>query len=273
MLTITSTDNPRVKLARRLRERRGRAKQAQFLLEGIRLVRDAVQSGVQPEVIFFVPDQLAEQETATTLLAELQQRGVECLACTPAVLATLAETVTPQGIVAVMPWPALPWPVNAKLTLILDQVRDPGNAGTLLRSAEAAGVDGVIFAPESVDPFNDKSVRAGMGAHFRLPLRVCGTWSAVRALLTPEPPIYIATAEAVRAYDQVDWRQSVALIIGGEATGASNEARSLAQPLTIPMHGRAESLNAAIAGAIILFEAARQRRNAPPAIDSNATCG
>jgi TrmH family RNA methyltransferase len=122
----------------------------------------------------------------------------------------------------------------------------------------------VIFAPDTVDPFNDKVLRAGMGAHFRLPLRTCQRWNDVRPLLHADQQIYLAEATASRAYDQVDWRAPVALIVGGEAAGASQEAQALAQPIAIPMLGRAESLNAAVAGAIILFEAARQRRHPAP---------
>jgi len=139
-------------------------------------------------------------------------------------------------------------------------VRDPGNAGTLLRSAEAAGVELVLCGPETVDPFNDKVVRAGMGAHFRLPLRICLDWPSVQSWLTSEQKLYVAQAGATIPYDQVAWLHPVALVVGGEASGASLAARSAAQPIAIPMQGNVESLNAAIAGAIILFEAARQRR-------------
>jgi TrmH family RNA methyltransferase len=168
--------------------------------------------------------------------------------------------MTPQGIAVVTPLPRLPLPAAPTLTLVLDQVRDPGNAGTLLRSAEAAGASLVLFTPNTVDPYNDKVVRAGMGAHFRLPLQAYSSWAEIDALLAPTPQRYLADAHAGLAYDQVDWRKPAALIISGETAGASPEARRTAQPIAIPMHSRVESLNAAVAGAVILFEAARQRR-------------
>jgi TrmH family RNA methyltransferase len=143
--------------------------------------------------------------------------------------------------------------------LILDQVRDPGNAGTLVRTAEAAGIDAVIFGPETVDPFNDKVVRAGMGAHFRLPIRRCATWPAIHALLAPQQQLYVAQAAATQRYTAVDWAMPAALIVGGEAAGASTDTTTFAQAIAIPMHSQVESLNAAVAGGVILFEAARQR--------------
>ncbi len=257
---IASTSNQRVKEARKLHERRHRATTGRLLLEGVRLINDAWQSGTQPDVLFYLPEQLNTIPAAVQLLAQLTRARVETVACTPEVFATLAETVTPQGLVAVVPLPNLPLPQLCTFTLVLDQVRDPGNAGTLLRSAEAAGVDLVICTPGTVDLFNEKAVRAGMGAHFRLPLRLCSQWTEVRTLLHPQQQLYLAEASATVAYDQVDWSLPVALIVGGEAEGASVEARQLATPVTIPMQGTVESLNAAVAGAVMLFEAARQRR-------------
>lgn len=258
---ITSLDNPRIKEARKLQRRRHRHQLQAILLEGVRLVRDALQSGAPVRELYFVPELIAAHPDAQQLLTVAAAAKVDCLACSAAVLATLTETITPQGIVAVATLPHLPLPTALDFVLILDQVRDPGNAGTLLRTAEAAGVNLVLFGPETVDPFNDKVLRAGMGAHFRLPLRVCQTWSAIRTLLPPALVFYLAQAHAPLAYDTVAWSQPAALIVGGEAAGASAEAYALAQPIAIPMAGQVESLNAAMAGTIILFEAARQRRH------------
>lgn len=259
---ITSSDNQRLKAARKLQRRRQRYQTQTFLLEGVRLVADALQSQAHFQEVFYAPALIDGNAAAQNLLAQLTAQGIPCLACTADLFAALTETVTPQGIAAITALPTLPLPTPLTLTLILDGVRDPGNAGTLLRSAEAAGVDGVLFGPDSVDPFNDKVVRAGMGAHFRLPLRVCADWVEVRTWLGGEPQLYMAQANAATAYDQVDWREPVALIVGNEADGPSVTAAQLATPIAIPMHGAVESLNAAVAGAVILFEAARQRRTA-----------
>ena len=257
---ITSLDNARIKEARKLQRRRQRHKSNALLLEGVRLVRDAFHSGAQVREVYYVPELVADHAEAQQLLAELKAAAIDVLDCTTAVLASLTETVTPQGIVAVVALPTLPLPAKVDFVLILDQVRDPGNAGTLLRAAEAAGVTVAIFGPETVDPFNDKVLRAGMGAHFRLPLRICPEWPAIQAILPPEVTCYLAQADAPLAYDAIDWCAPIALVVGGEADGASPTAYHIAQPIAIPMHGQVESLNAAMAGTVILFEAARQRR-------------
>lgn len=264
-LVISSSANPRIKAARKLQRRRSRHEQGRLLVEGVRLVRDAWQAGAQVETVFYVAEQIAANPAAGEVLHALQQQRVEVLACTPQVFADLAETVTPQGLAAVVALPQLPTPVARDLILILDRVRDPGNAGTLLRCAEAAGVALVVFGPETVDPFNEKVVRAGMGAHFRVPLRVAETWDAVTAQLLPEQALYLAEAGAALDYAEVDWCVPAALIVGGEAAGAGAAARLTATPITIPMAGRVESLNAGVAGSVILMEAARQRRLAAKA--------
>jgi RNA methyltransferase, TrmH family len=257
---ISSAANARIKAARKLQRRRQRYAVGQMLLEGLRLVQDAVSAGARPLELFYVPARLEGNLTAAELMRTLEAQGVACLACSEEVFATLAETVSPQGIAAVVALPELALPAAPTLTLILDGVRDPGNAGALLRSAEAAGVALVLFGPETVDPYNDKTLRAGMGAHFRLPLRVCQNWREIDGYLAPGQSLYLAEAGAKLAYDRVNWRETAALVIGGEAEGASPEARERAEPLAIPMEGKVESLNAAVAGAVILFEAARQRR-------------
>ncbi len=257
---ISSLDNQQIKAARKLQRRRQRIRSGTLLIEGIRLVRDAIQSGAVIEKLFYAPALIADNEAALTLIAQSEARGLIALACTEEIFHALTETVTPQGVAAIVALPELLLPLPLKFTLILDQVRDPGNAGTLVRTAEAAGVDAVIFGPETVDPFNDKVVRAGMGAHFRLPIRTCATWSAIHALLGSQQTLYVAQATATRDYTAVEWSASCALVVGGEATGASVETDAFAQAIAIPMHSQVESLNAAIAGAVILFEAARQRR-------------
>ncbi len=257
---ITSTANPRIKDARKLQGSKARRRQRRLLIEGVRLIEDAWRSGIRPIAIFTDPELLAGNQRAAALLSDLEANDVARFVCSPPVFASLIDTVTPQGIAAVVPWPELPLPATPSLTLILDSVRDPGNAGTLLRAAEAAGVELVIFGPETVDPYNDKVMRAAMGAHFRLPVQSCGEWDEIDTLLGPHLTRYLADADGEVSYDRVDWRPPAVLIVGGEAAGASAGARARAELIAIPMLGQAESLNAGVAGAVILFEAARQRR-------------
>lgn len=257
---ITSTKNPRVKAAQRLHRKRHRQQTGTILLEGVRLLQDALATGARPQTVFYAPELVETNPGALTLLQILDDQGIELVACTSLVFSAFTETVTPQGIAAIFHLPVLPLPTDSTFTLILDQVRDPGNSGTLLRSAEAAGADAVLATPHTADPFHDKVLRAGMGVHFRLPLRTCDAWTEVVSFLRPEQTLYMAEANAALAYDAVDWQHPFALVVGGEADGASAEACAAAIPIAIPMHGATESLNAAIAGSVIMFEAARQRR-------------
>jgi TrmH family RNA methyltransferase len=176
-------------------------------------------AAIAPVTLFYAtPRSRLTNPAAAALVDRAAAAGSECVACAGPVFAALAETLTPQGVLALLPMPAPPRPPAPSLVLVLDGVRDPGNAGALLRSAEAAGADLVIFGPGAVDPYNDKVLRAGMGAHFRLPLQRVDDWAAIRAQLAGLA-CFVAEAAAGLAYDQVAWRQPAALVIGGEADG------------------------------------------------------
>jgi TrmH family RNA methyltransferase len=258
---ITSTSNSKVKLARALHRRRYRYAERRFLVEGVRLLEEVVRAGIPPAFVLYTDEILAGQR-GQSLLRDLRQLTDDVYQVTDGVLQAAADTVAPQGILAVVPFPATATPPNPTLTLVIDEIQDPGNLGTLLRTAEAAGVDYVILTPGTVDPYNPKVVRAGMGAHFRLPMAVSDDWDAISKLLAGRP-VWLAEASARHAYYEVDWTQPSALIIGSEARGASPEARRLATGgIAIPMAGDVESLNAAVAASVILFEARRQRAQA-----------
>ena len=236
-----------------------------MLIEGFRLVRDAWQAGVRPQTLFIAPELIGGNSAILTLVQTIESHAIEThpinvVSCSKPVFGRLAETVAPQGIAAIIPIPMHNVPPDADLILLLDRVRDPGNAGTLLRSAEAAGAQFALFCPETVDPYNDKVMRSAMGAHFRLPIFSVTEWHCVTSLLPDGVVTYLADAGGLLQYDEVDWRKPSALFVGGEAAGAGSEARSLATSITIPMLGGAESLNAGVAGSIMLFEASRQRR-------------
>lgn len=254
---ITSSSNPHVKRVRKLQRRRRREESGLCVLEGDRLVLDAWQAGAAFDTLFVREDRFTAE---SKWLSALQAQGVTVFSVTDAVMAALSETVTPQGIVALVQIPHLPPPDRIQLILLLDRLRDPGNAGTLLRSAAAAGADLVLFGPQTVDPFGGKVLRSAMGAHFRVPVRTCASWEEVDRWFGEKRAAYVADVQAELAYDEVDWTEPAALIVGGEAHGPSPEARQRAIPVVIPMARKTESLNAAVAGSVILFEAARQQR-------------
>ena len=256
---ISSPSNPKVKMLRSLHRRRSRYRERLFLIEGVRLVEEALRSGLPLTSALYLPARLEQSPRGAVLLAALSAQET-AFSTTAEILGYVSDTVVDQGVVAALPFVKLP-ARPGDLQLVLDRVRDPGNCGTILRTAEAAGVSRVCIAPGTVDPFAPKVVRAGMGAHFHLPLRLCGRWQDVAASLNGIPQIILAEAGPGRPYDEVDWSFPTALIVGGEATGAGPGARELATEIVaIPMAGRAESLNVAVATGILLFEALRQRR-------------
>jgi TrmH family RNA methyltransferase len=255
---IISIANEKVKYVRSLYRRRVRYRERHFVIEGVRLVEEAFRAGIVPALVFY-SEEVDALRGSQELLAEIQGGEAPAFAVSEKVMKALADTVSPQGILAVVPFVELPSPPSPSQDLVVDQLRDPGNLGTILRSAHAAGVEQVILATKTVDPYNPKVVRGAMGAHFRLPIEAL-SWPKIAAALVGVQ-ILLADVRGEQAYYEVDWTRPSALIIGGEAYGASREAKELAAAtITIPMHGGAESLNAAVAASVILFEAARQRQ-------------
>jgi TrmH family RNA methyltransferase len=253
---ITSAQNPRVKFVRSLARRRVRQREDRFVVEGTRLVAEVARAGIEPALGLYT-EAWAASPSAQDLLSSLSQTASEVWPVSDAVMAACAATQTPQGILAVVPF--LHIQPSTGLVLILDGVRDPGNLGTILRSAGAAGIGQVILAPATVDLYNPKVVRGAMGAHFRLPVTSLD-WPAIAQQLRGRA-VWLADARGEVAYDRVDWLPPSALIVGGEAHGAGQQAAALATGrVCIPMVGGAESLNAAMATTVVLFEAARQRR-------------
>jgi TrmH family RNA methyltransferase len=256
---ITSLRNDKVRLVRSLQERRRtREREGSFVAEGLRLNSEVIQSGITPEFIFYTSS-AAEDPRIAALLAHWTEAGVDVFEVDEPVLEACSDTETPQGVLAVVPIPRLSPPPSPDLTLVLDRLRDPGNLGTILRTALATGVDQVLLAPGTVDFTNPKVVRAGAGAHVRLPVEGLG-WQEIAERIGG-CRVYLAAAGGEQVYTQVDWREPAALVIGGEAAGAGKRAWDLAEVgVSIPMAPGVESLNAAIAAAVILFEAVRQRR-------------
>ncbi len=259
--TITSLHNERVKLIRALQTQgKARRKEGRIALEGVRLVEDAILSGARPDFVLYTPAALTDtaDQPESRLLLKLRERDIPCLETTPEIMAHASDTESPQGIIAVVPMPDLAVPPDPTLALILDGIADPGNMGTILRTAAAAGVDVVVLAPHCVDPFNPKVLRSGMGAHFRVPL-ARKSWQQISEDYS-SLALYLAEAGRDLPYYRVDWARPSAVIIGGEARGVDPRARQLAPTaIAIPMSKSVESLNAAMATAVILFEVRRQR--------------
>jgi RNA methyltransferase, TrmH family len=252
---ITSAQNPKIKLVRALLGRTKERREASaFVVEGVRLVEEAE---IRDWKLRFALYDASLNERGSSLVEHLLARGVEVEEVSEHLMKSLSDTETPQGILAVLTDSRLPIPDSPNFILIPDQIRDPGNLGTLLRTAAAAGVQAVFLPPETTDAFAPKVVRSGMGAHFRLPIQSM-RWEKIRREIN-DMQVYLADMEGTSCW-QTDLREPLALIIGSEAEGASEEARKLAtQKISIPMSGDIESLNAGVAGSVLLFEVVRQR--------------
>lgn len=254
---ITSSQNPKLKLVRALMGRAKERREANaFVAEGVRLVEEAVNAGWKFQFALYSS---GLSERGNNLLDRLKANHIEVDETSGDLLQKLSDTETPQGILAVLEFTNLTIPDSPDFILIPDQIRDPGNLGTLLRSAAATGVQAVFLPPETTDAFAPKVLRAGMGAHFHLPIHSF-TWEEIKTQ-TKGMEVYIADMNGVSCWE-TDLRKPLVLVVGGEAEGASDEAQRLANgKISIPMAGNVESLNAGVAGSVLMFEVVRQRHS------------
>lgn len=251
---ITSPQNPKLKLVRALQSRaRARRKENAFIVEGVRLFEETLKAHWQIRFVLYDRTLSERGQALLTALAGVDKEEVDAT-----LLNSVSDTENSQGILAVLVHNPRLLPANLDFVLIPDQIRDPGNLGTLIRTAAAAGVEAVLLPPGTTDAFAPKVLRAGMGAHFRLPI-VNMAWDEIKAQVQGLA-VFLADMEGDISYADADLKQACTVIVGGEAEGASEAARALANAeVYIPMQADTESLNAAVAGAILLFEVARQR--------------
>ena len=264
-MLITSGDNPRIKYLKHLAKRRFRETEGKFIIEGVRFVEEAIASRISIEAVVF-SSKLLQNVRGKELLDNLYSSDIALWEVTEAIMESLADTATPQGVLAVVN--AVATGLDEVLTgeqkhllVLVDGIQDPGNLGTVIRTADAAGADAVILTRGTVDLYNPKTLRATMGSVFHLPIIMAGeAIQAAERLLQSGVQLVVGMPQANRPVFSVDLTGSVALVVGSEAGGVSEEVISLASYLVnIPMAGRAESLNAAVATAIMLYEAVRQR--------------
>lgn len=267
-MQISSASNDRVKHAKRVRD--GREPELIFV-EGLRLAEECHRSGCMVETCLAAPDPGAR---ATALIDSLTRQSTPILWTAPHVLESLAGTVQTQGVILLAKRPRLTLDAlraaeqdpadTTPLLLGLDRVQDPGNMGTLIRTAEAAGTRGILALGGSVDVFSPKVLRSSMGSAFRLPVLSDVTPDDLLALRRQlGVKVVAATGQAAMDYCDYDWRQPTLLLLGNEGGGvAPGLIEQCDARLRIPMAAGVESLNVAAAGAVMLFEAARQRRKA-----------
>ena len=237
-------------------------------MEGPHALAAALDAGA--ELVDVLHEPVDDGGEVAGLVARAAAAGVPTAELAPGTIARVADAVTPQPVVAVARWcdvgldelVAAAVAPGAGPVLVLDDVRDPGNVGTLLRTAEASGAAGVVVAGESTDVFGPKAVRSSAGAVFHVPVTVAPeVTAALDALAAGGLRLLGADADAATTHDDADMTGPVALVLGNEGAGLSDAVRArIDERVAIPIEGRAESLNVAAAGAVLCFEAARQRR-------------
>lgn len=266
MEKITSISNGKVKNVAALQQRsKIRREQKSFVTEGARLFMDTPVSYLKE--VYVTETFLEEKEEGNkrrNKLQMLEKAGIDCILVTPEVMRHMADTQTPQGVLCVNRMPS--WDADrilqGKLLILLEDIQDPGNLGTMFRSAEAAGAAGIIMSKSTVDIFNPKTVRSTMSAIFRMPFCYAEDFGAMLTQIKEAGiTIYAAHLEGAVEYDQCDYTAPSAFLIGNEGRGLSAAVTAQAdRRILIPMEGEIESLNAAVAASVLLFEAGRQRR-------------
>ena len=278
MEIISSKDNKRIKYIRSLLEKGGiRKKNHSFVVEGIKLVDEALEYGNVLDII--VSESLYEEIVSGDLtrnglltdngkhIIKQVKQGTSLTVVSDAVFKSVSETITPQGILAEVEMPKhrlleekfleIAYEKTGKIKLlILEDTADPGNLGTIMRTAEAAGVTGVIMGKGTVDIFNPKVVRSTMGSIFRLPFAYVDDLKAVILRLKRDGISFYAThLMGKESYRDISYSDKAGILIGNEARGLSDEIANLADTyVIIPMQGKVESLNAAVAAALMMYE-------------------
>lgn len=259
---ITSESNGQMKEILKLQKSaRERKKKKLFVVEGIKMVGEAFQYGKLKQVFFSQVFWEGNQQDWRELTGQI---SYEVVADT--VFQRVTDTVTPQGVLGIVEMPA--YHLEELLQdarhsyVLLDDVRDPGNLGTIMRTAEGAGMSGVIMSKGTVDLFNSKVVRATMGAIFRVPFYYEENFpEMIEQMKFRNIPVYGTMMQGSMVYDEPDYTCGAGIVIGNEANGISPEVMEvLTAGIRIPMEGKLESLNASVAAAVLMYEVARQRR-------------
>jgi TrmH family RNA methyltransferase len=263
---IISTGNQRVVAARKLKQRKYRQASALFLVEGLQILHTALDGGAAPHEVFYCEEQFVGAEAAT-LLARFRPTGAALLSVSPRVMETLSEREEPQGIVASFHIPDVPLTslklAGRELVVILDRLQDPGNLGTLIRTADAVSAAAIILIEPCVDPFDPKTVRGSMGSLFNLPIINTKdvvnlfAWLRKRGLRPVGADPHLGAIWGAGL-----WQGGVALVLGNEARGLSPDvAAQINAWAKLPIVGKAESLNVAVAGGILMYTWLRENRS------------
>ena len=264
---ITSTSNPRVKNLIQL-QKKGKARREQqvFVVEGIKMVLEAPKERLKE---IYMSESFAKDEAHyKAARKKAAESGCFMEVLSDKVFKEASDTMTPQGIMAVVSMKTCRWQdlvgtkkKEEKLILVLESLQDPGNLGTILRTGEGAGLDGVILNKTSVDPYMPKVIRSTMGSIYRMPVAIADDLTEVIEKMRGNGiRVYAAHLKGKKSYYEQDYRKGTCFMIGNEANGLTDELANLATDyILIPMSGQVESLNAGVASALLMYEAKRQR--------------
>ena len=262
-LKITSTANQHIKNAIQIREKRATYKHSAFLIEGPHLVATALEADIKIREVF-AADVFLNKKENRGLLQGLSRRAGQVFEVTDQVLRKITETETPQGVVAVVSYTPpglheLSFRADPFL-VVIDGIQDPGNLGTIIRTADAAGTDAVILLPGTCDAFMPKAVRATAGSIFHLPVVYAEPEALTPWLRENNIRLVVTAADAEKTIYEADLSGPLSMVFGNEAHGVSSQLKKTGHlSLRIPIFGNAESLNVATAAAICLYEGVRQR--------------
>lgn len=260
---ITSRQNPLIKKFRDVRQGHERHL---LLIEGIRLMEEAISSELHFEVIAYT-DQLHKTERGRKLYSQLLNLSCRGALVTESIMTAMSDVVSPQGVAAIVqiPYSSLEDAISKPLPLIVvaQQLQDPGNIGTIIRTAEAVGADSLITTIGTVNPFSLKALRSSMGSAFRLPLILnLRSQQIVELCNSHNLQIVVASNKANKNYSELNWTLPTALVVGSEANGVDPIiVKAAKESVLIPMAKPVESLNVSSATAILLYEALKQRTN------------
>lgn len=262
MVLIESKNNTLFKETKKLKDRKGRNKASKYIIEGIRLVEEALKAKVSIDYIFIETEEMQKFKACLMKFNKEYVDSIKIYEISKNLNKELSSTENPQGVTAVVNMKSSEFNYDGGFYVLCDKVQDPGNLGTIIRTAHAAGVDGIILTKGTVDVYNDKTLRSTMGSIFYMPIIYDDeNYSIIKSFKEKEYSIVATSLQAQNDFFEEDLKGKTIIVVGNEGNGVSDEVYSLSnKKVKIPMPGGAESLNVSIATSVIIYEKLRQNR-------------
>ena len=260
MQTITSKDNELIKHIRKLKDKKYRDESNEYVVEGVKLVEEAVKENAKIKQIIVCEDTTRTYEIPTHIMLEIAK--YECISVSDKIFNIITQVTNPQGIMAIIEKNAQDVQIDytQDIIVVLDDVQDPGNLGTILRTVDSIGLNQIIVSKGTADAFNSKVVRSTMGAIFRIKIiEVENLAQAIKEMRKHHFKLMVTSLQTKNSIYDIDFNKKI-IVIGNEANGVSKEIQDMAdEKAKIPMLGRTESLNASVAAGVVMYEYVRQK--------------